>query len=71
MLAATGSTMTQAMVSSRVGTWLYGTTTVSATAPAGTPAEPGTTAVEAAWVASSMRATALPASARRLSLWPW
>ena len=41
MFAATGSTMTQATRSSRAGTTLYGTTSVSATAPADTPAEPG------------------------------
>ncbi len=42
MLAATGSTMTQATSRSSAGTTLYGTTSVAATAPADTPTEPGT-----------------------------
>ena len=40
MLAATGSTITQATSSSSSGTTLYGATTVSATASSVTPAEP-------------------------------
>ena len=40
MLAATGSTASTATSSSRVGTVLYGTTTVSATADSVTPADP-------------------------------
>lgn len=45
MLAATGSTMTHATCSSRSGTRLYGATTVSDTAAAGTPAESGSPSV--------------------------
>ena len=61
MLAATGSTITAATDSSRAGTWLYGTTRVSATAPAGTPAVPGIPSV----------ATPLPPAASRASVAPW
>ena len=61
MLAATGSTMTHATRSSSSGTTLYGTTTVSATAPAGTPAEPGRPSV----------ATPLPPPASSPSECPW
>ena len=61
MLAATGSTMTAATDSSSSGTWLYGTTSVSATAPAGTPAVPGIPSV----------ATPLPPAASRASVAPW
>ena len=61
MLAATGSTMTAATESSSSGTWLYGTTRVSATAPAGTPAVPGIPNV----------ATPLPPAASRASVAPW
>ncbi len=41
MLAATGSTITQAVRSSISGTTLYGTTSVSATAPVGDAGGPG------------------------------
>ena len=61
MLAATGSTMTAATSSSSSGTRLYGTTSVSATAPAGTPAVPGRPSV----------ATPLPPAASRASVAPW
>jgi hypothetical protein len=61
MLAATGSTNTHATVSSNSGTVLYGTTMVSATAPIGTPAEPGIPSV----------ATPLPLPASSASAWPW
>ena len=61
MLAATGSTMTAATRSSSSGTRLYGTTSVSATAPAGTPAVPGSPSV----------ATPLPPAASRASVAPW
>ena len=59
--AATGSTITQATRSSSSGTVLYGATSVSATAPAGTPAEPASPSV----------ATPLPPAASRASEWPW
>ena len=61
MLAATGSTMTAATCSSSAGTTLYGTTIVSATAPAGTPAVPGRPSV----------ATPLPPAASSASVAPW
>ena len=61
MLAATGSTITAATSSSSAGTTLYGTTIVSATAPAGTPAVPGSPSV----------ATPLPPAASRASVAPW
>ena len=61
MFAATGSTMTQATCSSSAGTTLYGTTSVSATAPADTPAEPG----------SPSMATPLPPPASSPSECPW
>ena len=61
MFAATGSTITHATDRSISGTTLYGATTVSATAPAGTPADPGRPSV----------ATPLPPPASRPSEWPW
>ena len=45
MLAATGSTMTAATSAPISGTTLYGTTRVSATAAAGTPADAGSPSV--------------------------
>jgi hypothetical protein len=78
MLAAIGSTMTQATEASSSGTWLYGAMVVSATADSGTPAEPGTDPVSAgpaprpmAPSARSSRATPLPLSASSASSWPW
>ena len=61
MLAATGSTITAATSGPSSGTTLYGTTIVSATAPAGTPAVPGSPSV----------ATPLPPAASRASVAPW
>jgi len=61
MLAATGSTITHATRASSSGTALYGTTSVSATAPADTPTEPGRPSM----------ATPLPPPARSPSEWPW
>ena len=61
ILAATGSTMTAATVSSISGITLYGATMVLATASGGTPAVPGIPSV----------ATPLPPAARRASVAPW
>ena len=61
MFAATGSTITHAMSSSRSGTSLYGATIVCATADVGTPAEPERPSV----------ATPLPPAASSASPWPW
>ncbi len=61
MLAATGSTITAATSGVSAGTRLYGTTRVSATAPAGTPAVPGSPSV----------ATPLPPAASNASVAPW
>ena len=61
MLAATGSTNTAATRSSSSGTSLYGTTSVLATALAGTPAVPGRPRV----------ATPLPPAANSASVAPW
>ena len=66
MLAATGSTHTTATSSVSVGTRLYGNTSVSATAPAVTPAESGTTPVP-----MTRSATPEPAAASNASEWPW
>ena len=66
MFAATGSTMTTATDSSSVGTTLYGSMRVSATAPAVTPAESGVVSVS---IAPS--ATPEPAEASSASEWPW
>ena len=61
MLAAIGSRITHATDSSSCGTTLYGTTSVSATAPFGTPAVPGRPSV----------ATPLPPAASSASVAPW
>ena len=61
VFAATGSTATSATSASSVGTTLYGTTTVSATAPGVTPAEP----------TSPCSARPLPPAASSASEWPW
>ena len=61
MFAATGSTNTAATSSSRVGTTLYGTTHVFATASSGTPAVPGRPNV----------ARPLPPAASNASVAPW
>ena len=61
MLAATGSTMTQATSSPTSGTTLYGATTVWLTAASVTPADPDRPSV----------ATPLPPAASSASPWPW
>jgi hypothetical protein len=68
MLAATGSTNSAAMsdpkrsnASSTARSSLKGTTTVSATVPSVTPADPGRPSV----------ATPLPAATSSASTWPW
>ena len=53
--------MSAAIESSNSGSSFQGTTMVSATALAGTPADP-----DIPWLA-----TPLPPAARRLSAWPW